>query len=123
MGRATAFLCAPGARAIHQNEAHEPGRDPKEVGAVVPLGRAGLVDESYPCFIDQFVGLEGLMAEIALQIGSGKRLEFAVDPRRELLKSSAISLRPPAEEERQGAVFHQSILAQVSAWKHFRMVC
>jgi hypothetical protein len=113
MGRTTAFVRAPRARAIHKNEAHEPSRDPEEVGAVVPLGRAGLVDEAYPCFVDQLVGLKVLMAEIALQIGSGKRLEFAVHPRRELLESISISLRPPAEEERQGAVFHQKYFGTV----------
>ena len=61
------------------------------------------------------------MAEAALQIGPGKRSEFAVHPRRELLKSGAISLRPAAEEERQGDGFHQKHFGTVS--ENFRGLC
>jgi len=67
---------------------------PKKVGAVLPLNRLRLVDQTQVDFIDQRGRLQGLVAAIPIQVHSGKRVQLAVYVRRELVQGRTTPAAP-----------------------------
>ena len=84
---------------LHQDAAHDLGRDREEVGAVLPL-HAFVVHQTHVRLVDQSGGLEAVAGALAFHVPVGEAMEFLVDDRCETGRG-----RPDRLRSRRGGAY------------------
>ena len=96
-GRAAALQRVPRSRVVHEDVAHHPGTDRKEMRAVVPR-HALDVDQAEVRLVDQRRRLEAVPRVLASRVSPGDLVEFPMYERNQLLQGPLVAL-PPSEQQ------------------------
>ena len=91
------FLKATGSGVIHEHAAHQPGRDAKEMRAILPPHalRAGQPNE---CFVDQRRRLKSVVAPLAGHVAPSQPPELGLDERQQVLERLRIAVAPGSKQ-------------------------
>ena len=96
-GASAPFQRSAGARAAHEDAAHQPRAHGVEVRAIPPLDAAG-VDEPVVSFVDERRGLQRVPRPFTAPVVMGQAMEFGRNDREELVEGVRIVLTPGDEE-------------------------